>query len=70
MQMPPVEPIPPLPDDTTPGPVPPLGPTPEEPDEDDWPLPDDDPGDSPHLPPSRNPFPDDVEPPAEHPESL
>lgn len=60
MQMPPLEPeIPTLPDETNPGPVPPMGPQPIAPDPDNSPLPDDEPGHAPTLPPVRDPFPDD-----------
>ena len=69
MQMPPVETVPTLPDETNPGPVPPMGPSPAEPDLEDSPLPVDEPGESPTLPPGRGPFPDTVEPPATHPQS-
>lgn len=63
MQIPPIEPVPTLPDDTTPGPVPPIGPGEADPDWEDTPLPDDDPGDAPLFPPDRAPFPDTVQPP-------
>lgn len=71
MQIPPAENIPPMPDENNPGPIPPMGPDLTEPDEDDdFPPPEDDPGDAPDLPPRRDPFPDDVNPAAEHPQSL
>ncbi|HEY8578019.1 MAG TPA: hypothetical protein VIL88_16955 [Devosia sp.] len=57
MQMPPT--IPTLPDDTEPGPVPPIGPGHAEPDNEDVPLPGgDDPGEAPSFPPEQTPFPD------------
>lgn len=70
MQIPPANDIPPLPDDTNPGSVPPFGPGETEPDLEDFPLEPDDPGQSPDLPPARDPFPDDIEPPVDHPNSL
>jgi hypothetical protein len=69
-QIPPAEPIPTLPDETNPGPVPPMGPGEAEPDLEDFPLDPDDPGQSPDLPPGQSPFPDTVEPPTDHPQSL
>jgi hypothetical protein len=70
MQMPPTETIPTLPDDTNPGPVPPMGPSPTQPDNEDSPLPGDDPGDDPAVPPGQSPFPDSIEPQTDHPQSL
>ena len=72
MQMPPTETIPTLPDDANPGKVPPLGPMPTTPDDVDTPLPggEDVPGENPSFPPGTAPFPDTVEPPADHPRSL
>ena len=72
MQMPSAETIPTLPDDTNPGKVPPMGPMPTVPDDDDTPLPGntDVPGENPAFPPGGAPFPDTVEPPAGHPQSL
>lgn len=66
MQMPPAETIPTMPDDTNPGPVPPMGPGTIVPDDDDdLPFPGgEDPGDNPNLPPGRDPFPDDLDIPA------
>lgn len=58
MQMPPAETIPTLPDETNPGPVPPMGPGETEPDPEDSPLPGDDPGENPDFPPGQAPFPD------------
>ena len=63
MQIPPAETIPTLPDDTNPGPVPPMGPGQIEPDYEDSPLPGDNPGEAPAFPPSRRPVPDDLPPP-------
>ena len=60
MQMPPSEPIPTLPDDTEPGPVPPVGPSEAEPDWEDSPMPADEPGENPTFPPGQSPFPDDT----------
>ena len=68
MQMP-AETIPTLPDETNPGPVPPMGPGESEPDSEDSPLGDDDPGDAPTFPPERSPFPDTIDVPADHPQS-
>ena len=62
MQIPPAETIPTLPDDTQPGPVPPIGPDKAKPDYEDSPLPEDDPGEAPAFPPEQAPFPDDIEP--------
>lgn len=59
MQIPPAEPIPTLPDETHPGPVPPLGPGEIDPD-DDLPFPgEEEPGDAPVFPPGQTPFPDE-----------
>jgi hypothetical protein len=66
---PPAPTIPTLPDDTNPGTVPPMGPGTAVPDDDDFPLEPDSPGQAPHLPPGQTPFPDTVEPPADHPQS-
>lgn len=66
MQIPPAEPIPTLPDEILPSPVPPFGPGEADPNDEDFPRPDDDPGDAPAFPPDREPFPDSVEPPAGH----
>jgi hypothetical protein len=63
MQIPPAEPIPTLPDETNPGPVPPIGPGEADPDWDDDPLPGDDPGEAPAFPPEPAPFPDTMPPP-------
>ncbi len=63
MQIPASEPIPTLPDETNPGPVPPIGPGESDPDWEDTPPPDDDPVDDPTFPPERVPFPDTVQPP-------
>lgn len=58
MQMPPSETIPTLPDETEPGPVPPIGPGEIEPDpDDDIPLPGEDPRQAPSFPPARRRFP-------------
>ena len=69
MQMPQETTIPTLPDDTSPGPVPPMGPSPTSPDNADSPIPGDDPGADPSLPPGRKPFPETVVPPTDHPQS-
>ena len=70
MQMPPFESDgPELPDNNGPGPVPPMGPSPAQPDNDNSPLRPDDPGEAPAFPPGQSPFPDRVEPPADHPQS-
>lgn len=66
---PPQPDIPTLPDDTQPGPVPPLGPSPAQPDMEDFPLEPDSPGQSPDFPPNQKPFPDNVEPQTDHPQS-
>ena len=60
MQMPPSETIPTLPDDTEPGPVPPVGPSEAEPDWEDSPMPADEPGENPTFPPGQSPCPDDT----------
>ena len=71
MQMPPAETIPTLPDGTDPGTVPPMGPSPTAPDQDDVHLPgeDDAPGQNPGFPPDPAPFPDHLPPPGS-PQSL
>lgn len=61
-QMPPAETIPTLPDDTNPGPVPPMGPGEAQPDNEDFPLDPDNPGQAPDLPPGQDPFPDTIDP--------
>ena len=58
MQIPPAGTIPTLPDETNPGPVPPIGPGKTEPDWEDSPLPADEPGENPDFPPGQSPFPD------------
>jgi hypothetical protein len=66
---PPEPTIPTLPDDTQPGKVPPMGPGQSRPDDEDFPLEPDSPGQAPDFPPGQRPFPDNVEPPADHPQS-
>ena len=69
MQIPPAEPeVPNLPDETNPGPVPPMSPEPHEPEPDPNPLTDPvEPGAPPPLPPARDPFPDPGETPDPNP---
>ena len=57
-------------DDTGPGPVPPMGPSPTDPDRETVPVEPDSPGQNPTFPPGQAPFPDRDEPPADHPASL
>jgi hypothetical protein len=50
-----------LPDETNPGPVPPMNPNPVPPEPGREPIPDPQrPGDNPAMPPPRNPFPDQL----------
>ena len=66
---PPEPSFPTLPDDIEPGKVPPVGPSPAQPDNEDSPLEPDSPGKAPDFPPGQSSFPDNIEPQTDHPQS-